>query len=429
MFSILYLHGNSSHECGYCHSEAETSKSFGVLGFNLSPGNYQVMIDKGWRRSGNYVYKPNIGSTCCPQYSIKLNCLEFEPTKSQSKVLKKVQKYLLTGNLKQSDRSAEKPDTKNVSTDFIQPKLNVPVQPIVDALDQTPSFENPNVQEQKQSKPILSRKSGIESLVETIENNPRNKIKFQVKLEPAEYTKESHELYIKYQMAIHGDKLEELTAEKYSNFLVESPFQKSTYFKFKDKVYACGLYHQKYYVDGALIAIGVIDILPCCVSSVYFLYDPYYSSLSLGTFSAFKEISTTLELYRENPSIHHYYLGYYIHSCPKMRYKAQYKPSQLLCPLTFDWVRADVAIPLLDQMKNTVLTHQEGGNLTAKSINGFSKPQINPQLLTQAKILFNKKIEPIDKFLSNKMFIMNLKEFMEYLGVEILQTVLIVAPE
>ena len=47
-----------------------------------------------------------------------------------------------------------------------------------------------------------------------------------------------------------------------------------------------GSFHQHYILDGKIIAVGVIDILPCCVSSVYFYYDPEYSFLTLGTYSA-----------------------------------------------------------------------------------------------------------------------------------------------
>lgn len=45
----------------------------------------------------------------------------------------------------------------------------------------------------------------------------------------------------------------------------------------------------------------------------------------------------------------HYYLGYYIHSCPKMRYKAQYRPSEMLCAETHQWVAFDQALPILDK--------------------------------------------------------------------------------
>ena len=34
------------------------------------------------------------------------------------------------------------------------------------------------------------------------------------------------------------------------------------------------------------------------------------------------------------PSLHYYYMGFYIHTCHKMKYKAGYEPSDLLCPDT-----------------------------------------------------------------------------------------------
>jgi len=49
-----------------------------------------------------------------------------------------------------------------------------------------------------------------------------------------------------------------------------------------------GSFHQQYWLDDKLIAVGVIDILPACVSSVYFFYDPDYSFLSLGTYGSLR---------------------------------------------------------------------------------------------------------------------------------------------
>ncbi len=37
-----------------------------------------------------------------------------------------------------------------------------------------------------------------------------------------------------------------------------------------------GCYHMKYYLDKKLIAVGVVDILPHGLSSVYFYYAPEY---------------------------------------------------------------------------------------------------------------------------------------------------------
>lgn len=43
-----------------------------------------------------------------------------------------------------------------------------------------------------------------------------------------------------------------------------------------------GSYHQLYRLNGELIAMAVIDILPSCVSSVYFMYDKNWENYSLG---------------------------------------------------------------------------------------------------------------------------------------------------
>lgn len=63
-----------------------------------------------------------------------------------------------------------------------------------------------------------------------------------------------------------------------------------------------GSFHQQYWLDERLIAVGVIDILPKCVSSVYFFYDPEFSFLTLGTYGTLRWISNLQllkhELYR-----------------------------------------------------------------------------------------------------------------------------------
>lgn len=49
-----------------------------------------------------------------------------------------------------------------------------------------------------------------------------------------------------------------------------------------------GAYHQHYYIDNNLVAVGVIDILPNCISSVYLFYDSSFNFLNLGVYSALK---------------------------------------------------------------------------------------------------------------------------------------------
>jgi arginyl-tRNA---protein transferase len=106
-----------------------------------------------------------------------------------------------------------------------------------------------------------------------------------------------------------------------------------------------------YRIDGKLIAVGVVDILPKCLSSVYCLYDPDYRGLSLGKLTALKEMEWVQQAsqHYDRQQLQYYYLGYYIHSCAKMKYKGSYEPSELLCPETYDWVPLSQCIPLLDK--------------------------------------------------------------------------------
>lgn len=65
----------------------------------------------------------------------------------------------------------------------------------------------------------------------------------------------------------------------------------------------------------------------------------------------YRELALTRELQQKIPSLRWYYMGFYIHSCPKMRYKGNYSPSFLLCPETYMWVPIEKAVPKLDIAK------------------------------------------------------------------------------
>lgn len=154
---------------------------------------------------------------------------------------------------------------------------------------------------------------------------------------------ESFLLYEKYQRIIHKD--DDPSRAGFKRFLVDTPL-------FDDEPRShdelkTGSYHQWYILDGKLIAVGVIDILPRCVSSKYLYYDPEYSFLSLGTYTALREIAFTRFVMQQHPLIKYYYMGYYIITCPKMRYKGKFRPSELLCDRTFQWVPLDVCDRML----------------------------------------------------------------------------------
>ncbi|KAL2567804.1 hypothetical protein AAZV13_18G026500 [Glycine max] len=181
--------------------------------------------------------------------------------------------------------------------------------------------------------------------------------KLEIRLNRSSFDPEEFALYRRYQLKVHNDKPQNVTENSYRRFLVDTPLIQVSPTG-DSTVPPCGFgsFHQQYLIDGQLVAVGVIDILPKCLSSKYLFWDPDFAFLSLGKYSAFQEIGWVKENQVYCPSLQYYYLGYYIHSCSKMRYKAAYRPSELLCPLRYQWVPFDIARPLLDRKPYVVLS-------------------------------------------------------------------------
>ncbi|VEN52615.1 unnamed protein product [Callosobruchus maculatus] len=126
----------------------------------------------------------------------------------------------------------------------------------------------------------------IEQFIEEIPNEVKGKLKIVLERMSKDCASFSAcaALYQKYQMYVHNDPIEECEEDNFYRFLVESPLKPENV----PEGPGYGSFHQQYWIDGKLIAVGVIDILPRCVSSVYFFYDPDYRSLTLGTYGALR---------------------------------------------------------------------------------------------------------------------------------------------
>ena len=44
-----------------------------------------------------FTYSPNMARTCCPQYTIRLESLEYKPNKKHRQVINRFNRYILTG--------------------------------------------------------------------------------------------------------------------------------------------------------------------------------------------------------------------------------------------------------------------------------------------------------------------------------------------
>ncbi|CAN0328983.1 unnamed protein product [Discosporangium mesarthrocarpum] len=157
---------------------------------------------------------------------------------------------------------------------------------------------------------------------------------------PAHFTDEVYRLYRNYQIVVHGEEPSEVTPQQFERFLVDSPLiregqegagekrpgggdgsralrhgratkDNKAAGKAGSRAIECvpstegeaslsvpyGSYHQLYRIGTRLIAVGVVDILPKCVSSVYCFYDLDYRPLAPGKLTALYEIDFVLKVW------------------------------------------------------------------------------------------------------------------------------------
>jgi hypothetical protein len=98
-----------------------------------------------------------------------------------------------------------------------------------------------------------------------------------------------------------------------------------------------------------LIAFGLLDILPNCVNSSYFVWNPNLKHLSLGVYSALIEIGMVREIAELDPGVSHYVIGYYVHNNEKMRYKLQYCPSEMFVQQIGRWMDTEQALEWIEE--------------------------------------------------------------------------------
>ena len=154
-------------------------------------------------------------------------------------------------------------------------------------------------------------------------------------------------LFARYQASQHGDDPASLSHAAFKRFLVDTPLVREeeegmgggrpatapSPASLPPASPYLGSAHQQYWLDGVLVAVGVVDILPRGLSSVYFFWEPGLGGLGLGRWSALQEVAWAQARRRAGPPstpFRFYYMGFYIHTCPKMRYKAEFAPSELL---------------------------------------------------------------------------------------------------
>ncbi len=101
------------------------------------------------------------------------------------------------------------------------------------------------------------------------------------------------------------------------------PPDREQYQAFLNSVWGCTRY-ARFYENGRLIAVAVMDHLEDGLSAIYTFFDPQAEKRSLGVFAILWEVEQAREM-----GLDYLYLGYWIQNCQKMSYKADYRPLQV----------------------------------------------------------------------------------------------------
>lgn len=304
--------------CGYCHgrkrclypADDDNAAPSIMIGFGvqqMSCVNYDKLMNMGFRRSGNFVYKPDLLRSCCRLYTIRTSMKHLKLTKLHRQTVNRFVRAI----------TASATPTKSRNAPFDIAVLH-------------------------EAEQLADRKI------------------FHTRLEPSLFTTEKFELYKKYQVRVHNDKPGEVTPSSFKRFLCETPFSEKEVsgdqrtWDFLNQWQHMGTQgwpaaiprrigptHECYYFRGELVAISILDFLPSGVSSIYLIWDPDHPQLSLGTLLGLREIYMCHRL-----ELGYYYLGYYIDDCVKMKYKRQFG-GEVLDVSTMTFIPFDKVAPFI----------------------------------------------------------------------------------
>lgn len=133
----------------------------------------------------------------------------------------------------------------------------------------------------------------------------------KVKRVAATYYQQHYDLYVRYIRQRHADgDMYPPSVAQYLSFLFSDWSDTQLY---------------EFWLNEQLVAVAVCDVLKNGLSAVYTFYDAQFEQRSLGTFAILWEISCTQKI-----GLEYLYLGYWVKNSPKMAYKRNFRPLEVL---------------------------------------------------------------------------------------------------
>lgn len=484
---VYGLHTNS--HCGYCKNDG--SASYGMSCARMKASDYEAMMLRGWRRSGSYYYKPDLKLSCCKLNTIRLDVNQFQINKKQRKIMNKFEAFINgTPAVKQENKASKREETKVMLTSLIPQPLIEALETAITLLcselgvETRPEFVK--IQRNTGEKvarfgtytcaaPMIvstfAKKGGLEvTPIEAAErlvghlapllpaltcvSTPQGYINitdpqaasnplpvsepsplppsapvkrtYTLTVKDSDFDEESYQVYRKYQIAIHHDPPGKVTRDQYTSFLCNSSLVKDNPVE-NGPGLGYGSYHFQHRLDGTLFAVGVCDILPTGFSSVYFFYDPEMNPWNIGTWSAVKEIEWIRE--RAHPVFRYYYMGFYIETCVKMRYKGEFAPSELLCPETYRWVPLSLCLPTKAEHQFLRLAQCSPDTIglpVEPDMDLSTIPNVQQFLVNTAMVVFGKRLVKLQTLQDNLKLriVFYLQDALPYLGQTLLSRLL-----
>ncbi|KAG0014566.1 Arginyl-tRNA--protein transferase 1 [Podila clonocystis] len=328
-YSIIKPIGFTVASCGYCGSE-NSARVYGAFAFKLTCQDYQDLVTRGWRR---------------------LNTSDFAPSKGQRRTIARLNRYIKNQyvplKITKEAREDALPEEHHSHSPSPEPHI----------------LDSVHARRKSVSPPLGKPETWHADFIQSVHAADFDKMEgaswkqLKVILEPASFSEEKFDLYCQYQKGIHSVDPASLTRETFEGSVARTPLPIHTTPTFTGDnnigFSGYGTYHHCYYIDGKLVAVAVLDILPELISSDYFYYDPSLSCLSLGKYSTLREIALAQEIKAMDGygAMEYYTMGHHVDSAPKTHYKSTYHPSYLLDPETYGWVPFEKCVNILKSKK------------------------------------------------------------------------------